>query len=132
MFDAIIIGGGVIGAMCARELTRYRVKVAVAEAADDVCAGAPHGRIVRRAAAEFPHGALRYLIAVIFPVTADMRVDDAVRRHDARRRVDDLLVGEKVGVGRKFVEIDVIFPEGGELHGGSQHGSHVFDVFVQG
>ena len=40
MFDAIIIGGGVIGAMCARELTAYRLKVAVAEAADDVCAGA--------------------------------------------------------------------------------------------
>ncbi len=60
MFDAIIIGGGVIGAMCARELTRYRVKVAVAEAADDVCAGASRANSgIVHAGFDAPYGSLK-------------------------------------------------------------------------
>lgn len=60
MFDAIIIGGGVIGAMCARELTRYCVKVAVAEAADDVCAGASRANSgIVHAGFDAPYGSLK-------------------------------------------------------------------------
>ncbi len=40
MLDGIIIGGGVIGGMVARELTAYGLKVAIAEKANDVAMGA--------------------------------------------------------------------------------------------
>lgn len=40
MYDVAIIGGGCVGALTARELTRYRLSVAVLEAAADVAAGA--------------------------------------------------------------------------------------------
>ena len=39
MYDVIIIGGGVSGAACARELSRYQVSVCVLEKEDDVCCG---------------------------------------------------------------------------------------------
>ena len=38
MYDFLMIGGGVLGCAFARELSRYGVKVAVAEAKTDVCA----------------------------------------------------------------------------------------------
>ena len=40
MFDAAIIGCGVVGALIARELTRYRLKVAILEKENDVAMGA--------------------------------------------------------------------------------------------
>lgn len=39
MYDVIIIGGGVSGAACARELSRYKVNVCVLEKEHDVCCG---------------------------------------------------------------------------------------------
>lgn len=39
-FDVAVIGGGVIGALTARELKKYALSVTVLEAADDVAAGA--------------------------------------------------------------------------------------------
>ena len=36
-YDVIVIGGGVVGSAIARELTRYRLKVAVLERESDVC-----------------------------------------------------------------------------------------------
>lgn len=39
MYDVIIIGAGVSGAACARELSRYQVKVCVLEKEEDVCCG---------------------------------------------------------------------------------------------
>ncbi len=38
--DVLIIGGGVIGCACAKELSRYELSVALLEKAGDVCAGA--------------------------------------------------------------------------------------------
>jgi len=35
-FDMVIIGGGVVGCAIARELSKYKVKVAVLEKEDDV------------------------------------------------------------------------------------------------
>ena len=39
MYDIIIIGGGVIGCAIARELSRYRLSIAVLEKCGDVCEG---------------------------------------------------------------------------------------------
>ena len=39
MYDVIIIGGGVSGAACARELSRYQASVCVLEKEEDVCCG---------------------------------------------------------------------------------------------
>ncbi len=38
-YDVVIIGGGVVGCGVARELTRYRLGVAVLEGAADICSG---------------------------------------------------------------------------------------------
>ena len=38
-YDVIIIGSGVSGAACARELSRYDLKICVLEKEDDVCSG---------------------------------------------------------------------------------------------
>jgi glycerol-3-phosphate dehydrogenase len=40
LYDVLVIGGGVVGALTARELSRYRLSVAVLEKADDVAMGA--------------------------------------------------------------------------------------------
>lgn len=40
MFDVIVIGGGVIGGLVLRELTKYDLSVAMLEKENDVCAGA--------------------------------------------------------------------------------------------
>lgn len=39
MYDVIIIGAGVSGAACAKELSKYQVKACVLERAEDVCSG---------------------------------------------------------------------------------------------
>lgn len=39
MFDVVVIGGGVVGAMIIRELSRYNLKICLLEAEDDVCMG---------------------------------------------------------------------------------------------
>jgi glycerol-3-phosphate dehydrogenase len=38
-YDVVIIGGGVVGCATARELTRYKLRVAVLEGAADICDG---------------------------------------------------------------------------------------------
>ncbi|HIR61888.1 MAG TPA: FAD-dependent oxidoreductase, partial [Candidatus Faecivivens stercoravium] len=40
MFDVAVIGAGVVGALAARELSRYAVKTVLLEKADDVAMGA--------------------------------------------------------------------------------------------
>ena len=37
MFDVLIIGAGVVGSAAARELSRYRLRIAVLEKTPDVC-----------------------------------------------------------------------------------------------
>ncbi len=39
-FDVVVIGAGVVGALVARELSRYELRVGILERADDVAAGA--------------------------------------------------------------------------------------------
>ena len=41
MYDVVIIGCGVVGAATAYELARYKLRVAVLEAAADIAAGTP-------------------------------------------------------------------------------------------
>ena len=40
MFDVCIVGAGVVGALCARELSAYKLSVCVVDRANDVCTGA--------------------------------------------------------------------------------------------
>ena len=40
LYDIVIIGGGVIGGMMARELSKYKLKVGVLEKENDVACGA--------------------------------------------------------------------------------------------
>ena len=39
MYDVLIVGAGVIGSAAARELSRYKLRIAVVEKAPDVCCG---------------------------------------------------------------------------------------------
>ena len=39
-YDVLIVGAGVIGCSVARELSRYRLSVCVAEKGPDICRGA--------------------------------------------------------------------------------------------
>lgn len=39
MYDALVIGGGVVGGLVLRELTKYRLRVCLVERANDVCMG---------------------------------------------------------------------------------------------
>ncbi len=39
MYDVVVIGAGVSGSACARELTRYKLKTCVLEKEEDVCCG---------------------------------------------------------------------------------------------
>ena len=39
MYDVMIIGAGVSGCACARELSRYRLNICVLEREEDVCCG---------------------------------------------------------------------------------------------
>ena len=40
MYDVAIIGGGVVGALTARRLSRYELKICILEKENDVCMGA--------------------------------------------------------------------------------------------
>lgn len=40
MYDCVVIGAGVVGAMCARELAKYQLKVCILEKENDVAMGA--------------------------------------------------------------------------------------------
>ena len=39
MYDAVIIGGGAVGCAVARELSRWKLKICLAEQGEDVCVG---------------------------------------------------------------------------------------------
>ena len=39
MYDVVIIGAGVSGSACARELSRYKLSICVVEKEEDVCCG---------------------------------------------------------------------------------------------
>ena len=43
MYDCLVVGAGVVGCATARELSRYRLSVAVLEKGSDVCSGASKG-----------------------------------------------------------------------------------------
>ena len=58
--DVAVIGGGVVGALTARELKKYHIGVAVLEAADDVAAGASRANSgIVHAGFDAPAGSLK-------------------------------------------------------------------------
>lgn len=59
-YDVAIIGGGVIGAFCARELMRYSVSVLVLEANEEVASGASRANSgIVHAGFDAPSGTLK-------------------------------------------------------------------------
>lgn len=60
MYDVAVIGGGIVGAFCARELVKYKLSVAILEAAEDVCAGASRANSgIVHAGFDAEHGTLK-------------------------------------------------------------------------
>ena len=60
MYDVAVIGAGVVGAFCARELKKYDLDVVVAERADDVAAGASRANSgIVHAGFDAPAGSLK-------------------------------------------------------------------------
>ncbi len=60
MYDVAVIGAGVVGAFCARELKKYDLDVVVAEGADDVAAGASRANSgIVHAGFDAPAGSLK-------------------------------------------------------------------------
>ena len=57
-YDVVIIGGGVVGSAIARELSRYKLRIAVLEKESDVCTQTS-GRNTGMLHAGFPQGHLR-------------------------------------------------------------------------
>ncbi len=46
MYDVVIIGAGVSGSACARELSKYNLSICVVEKEEDVCCGTSKGPTV--------------------------------------------------------------------------------------
>lgn len=66
MMDVIIIGGGVIGALTARELSRYQLSVTVTEAEKDVCCGTSKANsAIIHGGFDAPHGSNKARLNVI-------------------------------------------------------------------
>lgn len=60
MYDVAVIGAGVVGAFCARELKKYDLDVVVAESAEDVAAGASRANSgIVHAGFDAPAGSLK-------------------------------------------------------------------------
>ena len=65
MYDAVIIGAGVVGAMCARTLTQYGLKVCVLEKENDVAMGATKANsAIVHAGYDTKEGSLKALLNV--------------------------------------------------------------------
>lgn len=65
MYDAVVIGGGVIGGMVARELTRYQLKVCIVEKENDVSMGATKANsAIVHAGFDAKEGSLKALLNV--------------------------------------------------------------------
>lgn len=65
MYDVIVIGGGVIGGMIARELSRYRLKLCIVEKEQDVAMGATKANsAIVHAGFDAKEGSLKALLNV--------------------------------------------------------------------
>ena len=90
-YDIIVIGGGVVGSAIARELTRWRLKIAVLEKAEDVCTQTS-GRNTGMLHAGFLYkpGSLKAACAV----EGNLEFDEVARELDVPfRRTGKLIVG---------------------------------------
>ena len=76
----------------------------------------PYRGVVLAAVAQLGHGIGGDLIAVVPSMPADIRLYHFMRGHDIRRRIDDILIAEKIGVFGKPFDAHVILPRRGELH----------------
>ena len=121
MFDIAIIGAGVVGAMCARELSRYNVSVCIIERGNDVAMGASRANsAIVHAGFDAKEGSLKALLNVrgsemMEKVTSELGVKYKNNgslvigfNDEDRETLESLLVrGTKNGVkGLRIVERD--------------------------
>ena len=65
MYDVVVIGGGVVGGMIARELSRYELKICILEKANDVAMGATKANsAIVHAGFDAKEGSLKALLNV--------------------------------------------------------------------
>ena len=65
MFDVIVIGGGVVGGLTIRELTKYKLSVCLLEKESDVCMGASKANSsIVHAGFDAPQGSLKAVFNV--------------------------------------------------------------------
>lgn len=83
MYDAIVIGGGVVGCSIARELSRFQINIAVLEQHEDVCTGTSkaNSAIVHAGFDAIP-GSLK----ARFNVEGSRRMEDVCRELDVPYR----------------------------------------------
>ena len=99
MLDGIIIGGGVIGGMAARELTAYGAKVAIVEKAHDVAMGATRANsAIVHAGFDAKEGTLK----------ARFNVRGSEMMPEARRTVFSCMKGETSGVMRMMMSATML------------------------
>ncbi len=89
MFDVIVIGGGVIGGMVLRELTKYKLNVCLLEKENDVCMGASKANSgIVHAGFDAPAGSLK----AKFNVLGNKMMADVCRELGVKYRNNGSLV----------------------------------------
>ena len=99
MYDAVIIGGGAVGCAVARELSRWKLKICLAEQGEDVCVGTSKANsAIVHAGFDAPAGSMK----ARFNVEGSRRMEALSRELDFPYRRNGALVAcfEEAGLPR--------------------------------
>ena len=89
MYDAVIIGGGAVGCAVARELSRWKLKICLAEQGEDVCVGTSKANsAIVHAGFDAPAGSMK----ARFNVEGSRRMEALSRELDFPYRRNEALV----------------------------------------
>jgi len=93
MYDAVIIGGGAVGCAVARELSRWKLKICLAEQGEDVCVGTSKANsAIVHAGFDAPTGSMK----ARFNVEGSRRMEALSRELDFPYRRNGALVVEMI------------------------------------